>query len=208
MSITRKMNYTIEIDGGVPDIRKLMLERMTKNLDASMARDFFDLLNQPSADMLHAAHWASRTASSCFPRMHTLDTCTVHDAQMTLLGECVARLHDHPPEGDIEKLLAEIELRNFPIPVIATVERRRSGHGRWTVDLKFQCSVLDRDTRARTMVVIPCRFEVFDDGPPPERPMVHGTVYRTVQAMLLHELDEAWHVRGERVNDPHRNDPR
>lgn len=31
-------------------------------------------------------------------------------------------------------------------------------------------------------------------------------VYREVRRALLHELDEAWHVDGRRVLDPHRGE--
>lgn len=90
-------------------------------------------------------------------------------------------------------LLARVELRNPAIPTTlqVTVDDSRS---EYVLVLVVTVEVLDRDTGEPATLRHRLRVPGGD---------FLAFVRRAVRAVWVHELDEAWHVDGERVHNPH-----
>lgn len=100
----------------------------------------------------------------------------------------------HEEAVDFDRLLASIELKNFPYRV--ELERVRD-------QLIVTQRVKDRDDGSPKIVSMP--FTI------PKRAWwlggaLQSWVHDCVKTAVLHELDEAFHVDGVRVRDPHKED--
>jgi len=85
--------------------------------------------------------------------------------------------------------IKRLELRNFPWPVKISVS------GGW---VRLEWLVPDRDSGGQM-----CITDSFHLNYDPGFDSFARVVYRGLQSMLKHELDEAFHQDGVRVYDPH-----
>jgi hypothetical protein len=77
------------------------------------------------------------------------------------------------------------------------------------VELNVTMNVVERDGDQPTDVVFHYRFSghIFHGmGQASAMAMVERGTYDLLRRAVLHELDECWHVAGERVRDPHEHD--
>lgn len=94
-----------------------------------------------------------------------------------------------------------IEFINLPIDV----ESITLAHEEWETVLTIAAKVPHRDTGVPITIKSDARMVKmrFDESIDPKRELADW-VYEVVRSLLLHELDEAFHVNGVRVRDPHR----
>ncbi len=107
------------------------------------------------------------------------------------------------PRETWEQVFERVELRNPPYPIKLHLEReyyntRQPVGADMGVALIVETAVSDRDTGRITMVVYRKPLSPYP-----------GTkeIYYRLREVFLHELSESFHVDGERVHDPHVNDP-
>lgn len=99
----------------------------------------------------------------------------------------------------------DIALHNFPLDVRTFELDARFGE---TITLRVEILVPNRDTGEP----IPIQFQesissyAVDCYNGERSEALREFVYRALRTMLLHELDEAWHWKGARERDPHRNE--
>jgi len=92
-------------------------------------------------------------------------------------------------------LIERVEVRNFaPLPHL-TIDANEAPGG---VSVVVSSVVAERDD-GTAMPLALARF-VPDGG---EDASVFDAIYSAILGMLLHELNEAWHIDGVRVRDPH-----
>lgn len=101
---------------------------------------------------------------------------------------------------DLRAVVARIEMRNSVIPTRLYVT---AGHefGRRTAIVGIEIEVPHRDTGDR--VTVARRKDIML---PTDESHVIMIIHNLVSCMWLHEMDECWHVNGQRVRDPHRNE--
>lgn len=105
----------------------------------------------------------------------------------------------------IGALLRRVMFKNPPFPIeVMFVPRRELGDARArTVACVFEIRVACRETGRQIRVSHPFTLNTCMDDEQLLR-IIHAEARR----VFLHELDECFHVDGERVHDPHANDHR
>lgn len=92
-----------------------------------------------------------------------------------------------------------IELRNFPLQVARFTLAEVPSPDYATFKAEITVIVKDRDTGKENELT----FSHVAPGYEHECGWIVELVRRTVHGLMNHEVDEAWHVDGIRVNDPH-----
>jgi hypothetical protein len=100
----------------------------------------------------------------------------------------------------VDAEVKRVELRHFFVPCVIEVHAR----DRLGPTVRLEMRVLDRDSGKLSVVV---RERTFcADDPRQNEPQVRSVVPMLkgmIRDQLDHELREAWHVDGVRVDDPH-----
>ena len=114
---------------------------------------------------------------------------------------------------DLENDLGlSISVRNFPLRVRALrlVTLREPPYGEKRYRLDVVTAVAERDTGEPTTVTLSHELAacVVESYAADRREVLLDFVYNALRGVLLHELDEAWHVDGVRVKDPHKSERR
>ena len=94
-----------------------------------------------------------------------------------------------------------IELRNFPLPVLRFELEEINDTYADSRELRFTFVVGATDSRDPSKTFNPARVTFFPLSEDME--FVRDEIYSTIRELMVHELDEAWHVDGIRTHEPH-----
>lgn len=104
----------------------------------------------------------------------------------------------------------KIELRNFPIETLINVRLfdwmgpRDEGHETYSVTISVM--VPDRDSGAPKMVQFQDAFFHHGTAKMDRAEQLIAHIRGRLRMLVLHEVDEAFHVGGVRTHDPHRKE--